>query len=37
MKQPHYSPNHDLRDGGPWSEMNIDDLKASLENGRSVR
>jgi hypothetical protein len=28
---------HDIYDGAPWTDMNIDDLKAAIENGCSVQ
>jgi hypothetical protein len=28
---------HDIYDGASWTEMDIDDLKAAIESGRSVR
>jgi hypothetical protein len=27
----------DIYDGAPWSEMDIDDLKAAIESGRSIQ
>jgi hypothetical protein len=26
----------DIYDGAPWTEMDIDDLKAAIESGRSI-
>ena len=31
-----YDAEHDLKDGEPWSEMDIDDLKYWLKNGGPV-
>jgi hypothetical protein len=30
------STTSDIYDGAPWTEMDIDDLKAAIEHGRSI-
>jgi hypothetical protein len=37
MTEFYYDPDHDTNDNEPWSEMDIDDLKASAESGDSLR
>ena len=32
----YYDPHHDINDGKPWSEMDIDDLKASIAHGATL-
>jgi hypothetical protein len=37
MTEFYYDPDHDTNDHEPWSEMDIDDLKASAESGDSLK
>jgi hypothetical protein len=32
----HYDPHHDTNDGKEWSEMDIEDLKASVAHGGTL-
>jgi hypothetical protein len=32
----HYDENHDVKDGQPWSQDDIDDLALALKDGGSV-
>lgn len=31
-----YSPAHDACDEQPWSEMDLEDLRTLIENGRTI-